>query len=287
MDVRSSLSILYRGSLSSCNYECPYCPFAKKRESPEELKTDRDALERFCQWVAEQTRPVSVFFTPWGEALTRYWYRQSIIDLSHLPHVTKVAVQTNLHAPLAFLSRCNPEKTGLWCTYHPGQVPRERFLRQCNRLKNHGVSYSVGVVGMRDHISEIESLSAALEQSCYLWVNAYKREENYYSPEDIRRLTRVDPHFPTNNQRHKSLGKPCRTGNSVISVDHKGDIRRCHFIPEIIGNIYSKDEDLRDRPCSNQTCGCHIGYVHLDELGLNEVYGNGILERVPHNFHSF
>ena len=28
-----NLSILYRGPLSSCNYGCEYCPFAKHRET--------------------------------------------------------------------------------------------------------------------------------------------------------------------------------------------------------------------------------------------------------------
>ena len=28
-----NLSILYRGPLSSCNYACGYCPFAKRRAS--------------------------------------------------------------------------------------------------------------------------------------------------------------------------------------------------------------------------------------------------------------
>ena len=34
---------------------------------------------------------------------------------------------------------------------------------------------------------------------------------------------------------------------------------------------------LLPRPC---TCGCHIGYVHLDYLELHKVFGAG-LERIP------
>ncbi|MEO0844412.1 MAG: radical SAM protein, partial [Cyanobacteria bacterium J06643_5] len=33
--------------------------------------------------------------------------------------------------------------------------------------------------------------------------------------------------------------------------------------------------------CSNDTCHCHIGYVHLDYLELDKVFGDGILERIP------
>jgi hypothetical protein len=45
--VALSLSILYRGPLSSCNYACGYCPFAKRRETAAELARDREALARF------------------------------------------------------------------------------------------------------------------------------------------------------------------------------------------------------------------------------------------------
>lgn len=58
---------------------------------------------------------------------------------------------------------------------------------------------------------------------------------------------------------------------------------RCHFIKEPIGNIYDYNWEatLFDRPCTNQTCHCHIGYVHLEYLKMNQVFGSGILERIP------
>jgi biotin synthase-like enzyme len=38
-----ALSVLYRGPLSSCNYDCHYCPFAKHHETSAELRRDREA----------------------------------------------------------------------------------------------------------------------------------------------------------------------------------------------------------------------------------------------------
>jgi hypothetical protein len=86
-----------------------------------------------------------------------------------------------------------------------------------------------------------------------------------------------------NTRDYPSLGKFCRAGSSVISVDGDGTMRRCHFIKEPIGNIYDRNfaEALCDRPCSNATCHCHIGYVHLDYLHLDRLFGDGILERIP------
>ena len=73
--MRTHLTILYRGPLSSCNYDCHYCPFAKRHETAAELAEDRRALERFLEWAKGYSQAMlSIFFTPWGEALTRRWY---------------------------------------------------------------------------------------------------------------------------------------------------------------------------------------------------------------------
>ena len=75
------LSILYRGPLSSCNYGCEYCPFAKHHETAAELARDRRALERFIDWVAARAHGdrIAILFTPWGEALVRRWYRDALV----------------------------------------------------------------------------------------------------------------------------------------------------------------------------------------------------------------
>jgi len=270
--------------LSSCNYDCSYCPFAKRQSPPEELAKDRADLERFVDWI--ERRPdiaFSVFFTPWGEALIHNWYAEAIKRLSHLPQIRKVAVQTNLSCRWNWLDDCRPQRVGLWCSYHPAQVSCAEFLAQCCELNRREISYSVGVVGLREHLVEIQQLRAELNPDVYLWINAYKRQPDYYRPEDIRSLEEIDPLFRISLHRHASLGKRCRCGETVISVDGDGCIRRCHFIPEPIGNLYDSNftEALFERACTNPTCGCHIGYVHLNELGLDDVFGEGILERVP------
>jgi MoaA/NifB/PqqE/SkfB family radical SAM enzyme len=279
-----NLTILYRGPLSSCNYGCWYCPFAKHHESGVELTADRTALERFCDWVESRTGDtISVFFTPWGEALIRAWYQTQIVRLSHMPQVQKVAIQTNLSCKLDWLASSKKSRIGLWTTFHPSETTCENFLKQCRKLGKLGIRFSVGVVGLKENQAEIETLRRDLTSEVYLWINAYKDKPNYYDDGIVDKFTAIDPLFPINNQRHSSFGKSCRTGNSVISVDGSGTIRRCHFIKEPIGNIYEPgfERNLRERPCTNQTCGCHIGYVHLDELKLYDMYGVGLLERIP------
>ena len=279
-----NLSILYRGPLSSCNYGCEYCPFAKRSETAAQLAVDRQALERFVNWVtARHADRIGILFTPWGEALIHPWYQQAMAQLSHLPQVVKVAIQTNLSCHLDWVERCDKQKLGLWTTYHPTEVDRDRFVNQCWELDRRGVRFSVGIVGLKEHQAEAQALRQELPPHIYLWVNAYKRQPNYYSSSEIEYFKAIDPLFPINNQIYPSLGKSCRSGDSAIAVDGDGTIRRCHFIPAAIGNIYAPDfeQNLIPSPCTNQTCRCHIGYVHMPELGLYEVFGAGVLERIP------
>lgn len=278
------LTILYRGALSSCNYACPYCPFAKHTETDSEHATDAAALERFVDWVEAQTsgrHTFSIFFTPWGEALVRRRYQKTMIRLTNLPQVQKAAIQTNLSCRLEWTEECDREKLGIWATYHPGEVKRVDFVRKCREADQRGVRYSVGVVGMKEHLAEIAALRKELAPEVYVWVNAYKRVEDYYSENDAKFLTAIDPLFPLNNVRHPSLGRACRTGETVFSVDGDGVMRRCHFIKTPIGNIYDPhwEAALLPRPCSNETCGCHIGYIHMPDLELYPVFGKGLLER--------
>ncbi|HLK59509.1 MAG TPA: STM4011 family radical SAM protein [Chthonomonadaceae bacterium] len=279
-----NLTLLYRGPLSSCNYGCVYCPFAKHQETDAEHAADRRALERFVGWVAGRTEDrIAILFTPWGEALIRKRYQDALVVLTNLPHVEKAAIQTNLSCRLDWIERCDKAKLGFWATYHPSETKRDRFVAKCLDLHRRGVRFSVGVVGLREHEAEIEALREALPSDVYLWINAYKRVPDYYDTDLLRRFTAIDPLFPINTQRHPSLGRACRGGLSVLAVDGEGTIRRCHFIREPLGNLYAPDFEtvLQPRPCTNETCGCHIGYVHMNDLGLYDVFGAGVLERIP------
>ncbi|MEO5873827.1 MAG: STM4011 family radical SAM protein [Streptosporangiaceae bacterium] len=275
------LTILYRGPLASCDYDCPYCPFAKRRDSGAQLRADRAALARFTAWVDAQDEEISVLFTPWGEGLVRSWYREALVSLSHLPHVARVAIQTNLSHRTSWTAGADLTKLALWTTFHPGQVPYDRFLAKTRELTSRGVRHSVGVVGQPEHLAEARRLRADLPAGTYLWVNA--AEGRAYTEEEAADWTGIDPLFGVSRFAHPSVGRACRTGEDVISVDGAGTVRRCHFVPTVLGNLYDGTfrSALRPRSCPLAVCDCHIGYVHLEPLGLYDVFAGGILERIP------
>lgn len=276
------VTLLYRGPLASCNYTCGYCPFPQRTADGSCVAADREQAARFVEWLAAQTaRRWSVFFTPQGEALIHRWHQEAVSRLAGMSHLDKVAVQTNLSCRLDWLAACPPHKIGLWCTYHPSQANRLEFVRRCRTLDELGVGYSVGCVGLREHVKEIERLRGELRTEVYLWVNALKRSPDYYDASTIRRIERIDPLFRMNLVDHVSLGRRCRGGETVFSVTGDGTLRRCHFVDEPLGNLYNDALESLCRPpgCPQPTCRCHIGYVHLEHLRLDEVFGQGILER--------
>lgn len=282
-------NILYRGPLSSCNYECNYCPFAKTSNTAAEIKADEQCLLRFVDWVEEQTdREIGILITPWGEGMIHPSYQRAMTRLSHLPNVYRISIQTNLSGRLDWLEHVDKKTLALWTTFHPTQSSVENYLTKCHQLDALGIRYSVGTVGLREHQTDISLLREKLNPDVYLWVNAFKGVADYYKEGEIDYFTRLDPHFPTNTKRHPSLGKPCVAGHSSFSVDGDGSAFRCHFIKEPIGNIYHPDFRTslspQPAPCSNDTCGCHIGYVHMPELKADKLYQDGLLERIPHAY---
>lgn len=281
------LSILYRGPLASCDYDCGYCPFAKRRDSPETLRADRAALERFVAWVTAQTEDrISILFTPWGEGLTRSWYRRALIALSKIDHVGEVAIQTNLSSRVDWTADADLSSLALWCTYHPDQVAYERFVEKCDELRARHVRFSVGIVGLAEHMDAARRLRADLPADVYLWVNA--AEGHTYTDSEAAPWAEIDPLFPVSRFPHPSQGHACRAGETVISVNGDGEVYRCHFVSrtdptERLGNLYdgSYRAALRPRLCPLTQCDCHIGYVHMPELGLHETFAGGVLSRIP------
>ena len=278
-----NLSVLYRGALTSCNYACAYCPFAKRTESRAQRQRDRLSLQRFTTWLADSSRhQFRVLFTPWGEALVRSWYRACVAELTHVPHIESVAVQTNLSCGLDWISECRLDRLAFCATFHPSEVDRATFLRKVRRLTEIGVRFSVGMVAVPAHLDEIARMRAELPPDIYLWVNAQRPRHRPYLEDELAQLRSIDPHFELTVREHPSRGQPCRTGQRVFTVDAAGDMRRCHFVDEVIGNIYAPDWEhaLRPRACPNARCGCYLGFAHLVPLELETIYGSRLLERI-------
>jgi MoaA/NifB/PqqE/SkfB family radical SAM enzyme len=278
----SRLGVLWRGPLDSCNYDCAYCPFAKRKASKRVLDADRAALQRFVGWVGSASRwSLEVLLTPYGEALIWPWYREALVRMSHVPHVRRVAIQTNGSAPLDFLADADRERVRLWISWHPTEIPADRFAARARALHEAGIGFSVGAVAVPEHLSAVEALREALPAAVPMWINAQKPGVRY-DAEATARWSALDPAFPLDARPHRTRGRPCATGEEVVSVDGDGVVRRCHFVDEVLGNLYEADlaDMLRPRPCPRARCDCYIGYAHLPDLDLRAAYGDDLLARM-------
>jgi len=259
-------SLLYRGHLSSCNYSCGYCPFAKRMENRAQLHRDRQSVDRFAAWITEQSNEQwKILFTPWGEALTRAWYRVAITRLSHLPHVQRVSAQTNLSCGVRWINDCNLERLSLWTTFHPSEVSAATFASKVIQLRGQGVLLSVGMVAVPGMLNDVEAMRDRLPEDVYMWLNAQQPRRRPYTEDEVARYSQIDPNFRFTLRPERSLGRPCPTGEASFTVDGDGDMRRCHFVDDVIGNIYSPNwpTALMPRSCPNASCRCFLGTSQL------------------------
>jgi MoaA/NifB/PqqE/SkfB family radical SAM enzyme len=288
-----SLLVLFRTRLEWCNYACGYCPWnaTARRVPAEAFRADEARLRRVLDRVAELPEPVEFFITPKAEYLVLPYWRDAVARLLALPQVERVTVQTNLSFDLAaFLAQVDSSKLALWTTYHPTEVSAdelERLHAEWELLLARGVPFSVGVVGTHDALPHLRRLRQRLDARVYLWVNAYQREPNYYAPEELTEARAIDPYFDLNNQHFPSRGRPCTAGQRAVYLDDEGDLRRCFFVGEVIGNLFRDGWRRLDAPrgCPRDTCHCYVGHMHIVELGFRAVYGEYLAARIPRDWH--
>jgi MoaA/NifB/PqqE/SkfB family radical SAM enzyme len=284
-----TLLVLFRTRLEWCNYTCHYCPWnaTLNRVEGEAFREDERRLTRIVERIAELPRAVELFITPKAEYLVLPYWRDAVARLLALPQVERITVQTNLSFDLAaWLDEVDHAKLALWTTYHPTEVDPaglKALHAKWALLRRRGVPFSVGVVGTRENIPHAEALRARLPGDVYLWVNAYKREPDYYAPGEVERVRAIDPYFDLNNQHYPSRGRPCTAGQRAVYLDDEGDLRRCFFVGGVIGNLFRDGWVTLPAPlgCPRETCHCYVGHMHVVELDFRAVYGKDLAARIP------
>jgi MoaA/NifB/PqqE/SkfB family radical SAM enzyme len=284
-----SLLVLFRTRLEWCHFTCGYCPWnAEVHKLPAQaFHDDERRLGRILDRLAELPQSVEFFITPKAEYLVLPYWREAVRRLLSLPHVERVTIQTNLSFDLAeFLDRVDASKLALWTTYHPTEVNAaglEELYGKWRLLQERGVPFSVGIVGTRENLPHMRLLRERLDRRIYLWVNAYQREPNYYSAEELAEIRGIDPFFDLNNQHFPSLGQPCTAGQRAVYLDDEGDLRRCFFVGTVIGNLFKDGWVTLAGPerCPKATCHCYVGHMHIAALDFRGIYGEYVAARIP------
>lgn len=266
-------TIYYRGYLKSCNYRCGYCPFSKNEMSKEELKKDKECLDKFIKYLdSSADSAVTVFFIPYGEVLIHDYYLETIADLSSRDYIDKICVQTNNSFDLHKLTYS--DKIRLWCSYHPTQVSFEKFLAKCKDMYEAVYEFSVGAVADYSQIENLTLMRRQLPPDVYMWLNKLRK----YSEVEIKEFLNIDPLFGLQLERIKSDTSKCTAGKESVYIDHMGNIYACNISKYKMGNIY--DKTFNPANCASPFCSCFLAYSNRTDLQLLNLFKDEKLLRV-------
>ncbi len=300
-------TILYRGNLKSCNYNCSYCPFSKHKPLKQELKRDRQNFQRFCKSVekrAEENSIGAVFVTPYGEASIHSWYWEGLAHLSGLSEIDRVGMQTNLSFSLilpdggrfaacssnsvdnciAYFDFCGGkrEKLCIWATFHPEMTDADTFVSKCHKLAAHHIRLCVGAVGVPENIPLLRKLREKLSKDIYFWINRMDGLRRNYSFDEIRAFLELDPFFEYELQKPAADVTMCQ---DRCFVEADGTIRTCNISRRTSVNWYDDGGSKLFEPrCSQKSCSCYLAYGGRADFDLKHVFGSYPVFRIPKRF---
>lgn len=269
----------YRGSLRSCNYSCSYCPFSKRKDRERDLQADREAWFRFVDNMCGKETVGAVQVVPYGEALIHSYYWEGLARLSCHSGVDAVGVQSNFSFSVEEMLAVFREQGGisdklrLWGTFHPTMTSVEQFVRQCERLSEQGVLYSVGAVGDPEQLSAIRQLRGSLPDPVYLWINKQEGLGRNYSRGEQEAFLEIDEYFELELMHHRADGTRC--GENLF-VEADGSLGRCNLTRGRLGNLYDMDGKIEKNRavCGRKECSCYLAYSSrkMEELLFFQPY---------------
>lgn len=283
----SGRTLLYRGSLKSCNYQCSYCPFSKHVMSKRELAKDsvqwRDFIHKLKR-EAEMLHVCALMVTPYGEALLHPWYWEGLATVSAVETIDAIGAQTNLSfsveeaLKLYRSSKGVLEKLHLWATFHPEMISIKAFVEKVKLLWEEGVILCVGAVGVPEQMGILKQLRMALPEEIYLWINRMDGLKRAYTEEETEEFLELDPYFLRELFPPVAKKKQCQ---ERLFVEGNGRLHTCN----ISRNIKESWEEIQikwPKPmCGRKLCSCYLAYGGRDDLLNQALFGPYPLFRVP------
>lgn len=269
MDISNIKYIYYRGIAKDCNYDCSYC-ILEKSNNKNRLNDER-YLNKFVNYIRKTkfTRPVSIMFTPHGEALTKEYYYKAIAKLTQVESVAFVSCQTNGSFSFKkFTQRMeehnvNYKKLALWVTYHP-ETLGNRIYDFSNKIieLSSKVKISLGVVGLKEYRSEIATIHNSIPPRVHYWIN----KPNGVKTQPSELFEKIDKNYRFENNIYKCEIDNCRAGVDSIVVKEKGEVYMCHQSRKSIGNLYENEKIIREK--SAPRCDCFLTYSQRTDINF-------------------
>lgn len=282
-------TVIYRGSMKSCNYSCSYCPFAKHKMLLSEAEKDKQSFLRFCHSIesrAERFSIGAVFVTPYGEASIHRWYWEGLSLLAALPEIDKVGLQTNLSFSveecLGIFGAAGRDKLCIWSTFHPEMTSVDEFVSKCHILMRNQIKVCAGAVGVPEKIRQIRELREKLSPAVYLWVNKMDGLKRNYEPYERKAFMDIDPFFECELDNPDAIPEMCA---DRCFVEADGKIHTCNISRTKPVNWYhSGEEEIFAPVCSRKRCTCYLAYGGRADFKRKNIFGEYPVFRIPVTF---
>ena len=287
-------TVLYRGSLKSCNYHCSYCPFSKRSGGDRdvlnrELRNDRKQWFSFVKMLLERVEATNIralMVTPYGEAMIHPWYWEGLAQLSRHDGIDAAGAQTNASFSIEPFFELfqkaggKPEKLRLWATFHPEMTSVSAFAEKCTGLWELGVQLCAGAVGAPENMELLKQLRKELPEGIYLWINRMDGMRRAYTPKETSGFSEIDPYFYRELLPHPANEKEC-AGRMFLEAD--GRIRTCNIAPVQKRGLKEVPvwETLPAPVCGRKRCSCYLAYGGRDNLMNQALFGPYPLFRIP------
>lgn len=289
-------TVLYRGSLKSCNYRCSYCPFSKHPRSERELLKDREQWMRFWPSLLERAGNLGIralMVVPYGEALIHPWYWQGLGRLAESGYIDAVGAQTNLsfsvESALEMYERAGGDfgKLRLWATFHPEMTTVEKFAETCRQIHERGILLCAGAVGAVENRQVITELRERLPGEIYLWINRMDGLGRRYTREETEAFEAVDAYF---GRELEWVSASCDACRDRLFAEGDGRLRRCVISRPLTGNWYDvrenqfaegRQEGEGSGSCGRKICSCYLAYGGRGDMMNRILFGPYPLFRIP------
>lgn len=285
-------TMLYRGSLKSCNYHCSYCPFSKHPMGAGELEKDREQWLSFVRTFTEYAGVLDIralMVVPYGEALLHPWYWEGLARITACPEVDAAGAQTNLSFPvqesLARYSKGGGDfrKLRIWATFHPEMTGVESFAKQCRELAEAGAAICAGAVGAPEYLGILRTLRDSLPESIYLWINRMDGRRQPYTEGEQKAFQEIDPYF-----QRELVPVPADVSRCKRRIFMEGDgrLRICNIsrVLDTDWETLCATAHFPEPRCGRKICSCYLAYGGRDDQVNQRLFGSYPLFRIPRSF---
>ena len=261
--VRTKMLVLwqYNGRYAHCNYSCPYCYVATSVNKGIHFQFDIPTWEKAFSKHFEDTE--TVFYFSYGEPMMGGSIFYDILEMIARHPKWEVRMTSNIAVNLDRVLNTTLAKEGrlhINASFHPTQITVEKFVEQCNIIREHGIEPSIIYVMYPDQIDDFEpKYLPVFNQNGYrVHIRAFrglykgkKYPQAYTRDQWIKTARYMDwGNFRYQLQAVNGLGRLSMLGVSHILIDNYGKIEMCdsYVGDRHYGNIFDKDIALDQEP---------------------------------------